>query len=150
MTAKLANIDLRQGEYIVDSYSQTEAGFWIALGAPVRLPDSASAGELGRVIRSALDQSRQSVPTPPRDADTAKPLLDMSGLPDYATYAKGTRSVGVRATTTDDGESIKVTPKRNEGARGGFTPITDQMREFPYDSPGQLGVEVIKAFDKAT
>jgi hypothetical protein len=151
MTAQVADVGLRNGEYIVSSYSQTDDGFWIADGTPTRLPDSASAGELGQAIRNALEQSRQNVPTPPRDADTAKPLLDMLGLPDYATYAKGTRSVSVRATTSSDGgESIKVTPERNEGARGGFTPIQNQASVFLYDSPGQLGKEVIKAFKKAT
>jgi hypothetical protein len=37
MTVKLTNIDLRQGQYIVKPYSQTQAGFWISDGEPIRL-----------------------------------------------------------------------------------------------------------------
>ncbi|PZS32325.1 MAG: hypothetical protein DLM61_07055 [Pseudonocardiales bacterium] len=144
------SVELRNDEYIVSANSQTEAGFWISVGTPFRLPDSAPAGKLGQVIRDALSQSQQGVPTPPRDADSpARPLLDLLGLPDYASYMKGARSVEVYAEGIGTDESIEVTPKRNEGARGGFTTIDEQAKVFPYDSPGQLGTEVIRAFDKA-
>jgi hypothetical protein len=146
---KRANIDLRQAEYIVSTYSKTLPGFWVLDGTPVRVPQESSADQLGAVIRNALDQSREGVEEPGRDGKPAQPLLDLLGLPDYATYAKGTRSVGVYVEPSGEGEVVKVTPKRNEGTRRGFTPIEDEMRTFTYDSPSQLGIEVIKAFDKA-
>jgi hypothetical protein len=150
MAGKLASVDLRQGEYIVCTYSKTPAGFWVLNGTPARIPQGSSANELGAVIRTALNESRDSIDTPGRDNASAQPLLDLLGLSDYATYAKGTRSVEVYVEPSDEGEAVEVTPKRNEGSRRGFTPVDDEMRAFPYDSPRQLGIEVINAFDKTT
>jgi hypothetical protein len=149
MTGKLASVDLRQGEYIVSTYSKTPAGFWVLDGTPARVPQESSADELGTVIRNALGQSREGVDGPGRDGEPAQPLLDLLGLPDYSTYAKGTRSVEVYVEPSGEAEAVEITPKRNEGSRRGFTPIDDEMRAFTYDSPSQLGIEVIKAFDKA-
>jgi hypothetical protein len=141
-TAKDVNVDLRADEYFVSTYSRTVPGFWVLDGCPVRLPGTASPGELGTVVRAALDRSRH--------ADSARALLDMAGVKDYGTYMKGTRSVDVYADHVEDGESVEVTPQRNEGPREGFAPMTDHTARFTYDSPGQIGVEVINAFDKAT
>lgn len=150
MIARLSNVDLRAGEYIVQTYSQTEDGFWVLDGQPIRLPSDASPGELGQATKDALEVSRQDIANPPREANTARPLLEMLGLRDYATYARGTRSVGVRADDTPDGEQIKITPKRNGGARNGFTPLKEHQIAFSYDSPGQLGKALIEAFEHAT
>lgn len=149
MTEKLASVDLRQGEYIVCTYSKTSAGFWVLDGTPARVPQESPADELGAAIRNALSQSREGVDGPGRDGKPAQPLLDLLGLPDYATYAKGTRSVEVYVEPSSEGEAVEVTPQRNEGSQDGFTPIDDEMRAFTYDSPSQLGTEVIKAFDRA-
>lgn len=149
MTGKLANVDLRQGEYIVCAYSKTSAGFWVLDGTPTRVPQESSASELGGVISHALGQSREGMDVPGRDVKSVQPLLDLFGLPSYAAYAKGTRSVEVYIEPSGGGETVEVTPKRNKGSRRGFTPIEDEMRTFTYDSPLQLGIEVIKAFEKA-
>lgn len=148
MTRQGASVDLRQGEYIVSTYSKTTAGFWVLDGTPSRMPQDAAPHELGAAIRTALGKSREGLQAPGRDDTPSKPLLDLLGLPDYATYAKGTRSVGVRLESSDEGETVELTPRRNEGARRGFTPITNEKCTFPYTSPEQLGNEVIKAFDK--
>lgn len=150
MTDRLCNVDLRAGEYIVQPYSETEDGFWVLDGQPIRLASGASPGELGQAIRDALAVSRRDIANPPRDTDAARPLLEMLGLRDYATYARGTRSVGVRTADTPDGEQIKITPKRNGGPRTGFTPLKEHRVVFSYDSPGQLGKAVIEAFEHAT
>jgi hypothetical protein len=148
MTEKLASVDLRQGEYIISTYSKTSAGFWVLDGTPARMPQESPADELGTTIRNALDQSREGLDNPGRDGKPGQPLLDLLGLLDYATYAKGTRSVEVYVEPSSEGEAVEVTPQRNEGSQDGFTPIDDEMREFTYNSPLQLGIEVIKAFDK--
>jgi hypothetical protein len=96
-------------------------------------------------IDEALARSRSGLDEQPRDTDTARPLLDLLQLPDYATYAEGTRSVELY----HDGDMIEVTPFRNEGARGGFTPIETEMTTLTLASPEQLAAEVLEAFKKA-
>lgn len=149
MTARLAGVDLRQGEYIVCVYSKTPKGVWVLDGIPSRLPEQSTAEQLGVVIREALDQSRFGVPELTRDSEPDRPLLDLLQLPDYATYAKGTRSVKVRSESTDDGETIVVTPRRNGGPRRGFTSISEERQELVHKSPEQLGAAVKDAFTKA-
>ncbi|HEV7651438.1 MAG TPA: hypothetical protein VGP26_25075 [Actinophytocola sp.] len=145
MTAQLASVDLRQDEYIVSTYSKTAKGLWVLDGTPTRLPQGSAADELGMAVLEALARARAGLDDPTRDSEPARPLLDLLGLPDFATYAKGTRSVEVYR----DGETVEVTPKRNTGGRAGFTPIDDGMETFAYDSPKQLGAAVVNAFVKA-
>jgi hypothetical protein len=149
MTVRKADVDLRQGQYLVSTYSKTPMGVWVVDGLPAFLPDDATADQLGAAIRDALARCRDGIPELTRDSKPAQPLLDFLGLPNYATYMKGTRLVGVYSKTTDDSETIHVTPMRNEGARKGFTSIIEERQTFTYTSPEQLGAAVIKAFTKA-
>jgi hypothetical protein len=145
MTGQLVGVELRQGEYIVSVYSRTPKGVWVLDGMPARLSASVPADHLGTTIRNALDRSRVGVDELTRDSDPARPLLDLLKLPDFATYAKGTRSVEVYR----DGETIEVTPQRNEGGRHGFTPIDEETQTLVNISSEQLGAAIIGAFDKA-
>jgi len=149
MTGQLAGVDLRKGEYLVSTYSKTPKGLWVLDGTPTRLPQDSPAHQLGVVIREALARSRVGVDEPTRDSDPAGPLLDLLQVSDFATYAKGTRSVEVYSEPSGDGETVEVTPRRNEGGRRGFTPIEDEMQAFVYASPEQLGTAVVNAFTKA-
>jgi hypothetical protein len=147
MTGQLAGVDLRQGEYIVSTYSRTAKGLWVLDGTPARLPQTSADDELGLAVDVALGASRGGLDDPTRDSEPARPLLDLLGLADFASYAKGTRSVEVYRET--DGDTVEVTPRRNSGGRTGFVPIDDEMVSFGYDSPKQLGAAVVNAFQKA-
>jgi hypothetical protein len=149
MTGQMVGVDLRQGEYIVSTYSKTPNGVWVLDGTPARLPQDSAAGQLGAVIREALAQSRAGVDELTRDSQPSRPLLDLLQVPDFATYAKGTRSIEVYSEPSDDGETIELTPMRNEGSRRGFTPIDEDAQTFVYASPEQLGIAVVSAFSKA-
>ena len=70
---QLASVDLRQGEYIVSTYSQTAKGTWVLDGTPARLPESTSAEQLGVAVREALAQSRVGVDELTRDSEVISP-----------------------------------------------------------------------------
>jgi hypothetical protein len=118
-------------------------------GTPSRLSEDSTAHQLGMAVREALARSRVGIPELTRDSQPDRPLLDLMGLPDYATYAKGTRSIRVRSDSTDAGETVKVTPLRNGGAQSGFTSISEAKQTFAYESAEQLGAAVKEAFTKA-
>lgn len=145
MTGQLVGVDLRLDEYIISVYSKTPKGTWVLDGTPVRLAEATTVDQLGTAIRAALDRSRVGVDELTRDSEPARPLLELLGLPDFATYAKGTRSVEVYR----DGDAIEVTPQRNEAGRRGFTPIDGETRTFTDSTPEQLGAEVVYAFRRA-
>jgi hypothetical protein len=146
VTAQMAQVDLRQGEYLVCPYSRTAKGTWVLDGKPARLAEVGTRAEqLGEAIGAALAQSREDVEELTRDSQPARPLLDLLQVPDYATYAKGIRQVEVYR----GGDTVELTPQRNEGGRRGFTPIDTDTRTLTSPSPDQLGTEVITAFSKA-
>lgn len=146
MTAQKVIVDLRKGEYIVCVYSRTGRGVWVLDGTPDRVPQEATPVQLGTTINDALDRSRDGLPELTRDSKPAQPLLDLLQVQDYATYAKGTRSVDVYR----DGDTVRVTPNRNEGGSRGFTPIKDERVRTSVSSAEQMGEEVLTAFTKAT
>lgn len=139
-------VDLRKGEYIVSVYSQTGMGVWVLDGTPERVPQETTPAQLGTMINDALDRSHSGLPELNRDSKPAQPLLDLLGVRDYVTYAKGTRSVDVHR----EDDIVRVTPSHNEGGRRGFTPIKDARVRISTPSAEQLGEEVLKAFTKAT
>lgn len=145
MTGQMVGVDLWGGEYILCVHSRTAQGIWVLDGTPDRLPQDVEAARLGTAIQDALARSRTRLADLTRDSQPARPLLDLLGLPDFATYAKGTRSVEVYR----DGDTVEITPRRNDGARRGFTPLDADMTTLSGITPERLATEVVKAFDKA-
>src|SRR5947209_20141020 len=113
----MVGVDLWHGEYIVCTYSKTPMGVWVLDGTPARLPQDSTTDRLGAVIREALARSRVGVDELTRDSQPSRPLLDLLQVPDFATYARGTRSVEVYSEPSGDSETVEVTPTRNEGSR---------------------------------
>lgn len=147
--SRRVGVDLREGQYIVGVFSQTTQRIWVLDGTPALFPGDSSAERLGLAVRTALARSRTGLPGITRDSKPGQPRLDLLGLPDFATYMTGTRSVEVHSESNEAGEIvIEVTPRRNEGPRGGFTSIAEEERTFVYESAEQLGTAVIDAFTK--
>lgn len=46
MTRQLVTVDVRQGEYLVFTYSRTVAGLWVLDGRPARLPQGCQPDDL--------------------------------------------------------------------------------------------------------
>lgn len=143
---RLASVDLRNGEYLVSTYSTTADGFDVMEGLPARLPGTALAGELGQAVIDALVRSREDIPTPGDLRNVTHPLLDMIGVRDYTSYARGVRQVSV----IEDENRITVTPTHNGGRSAGFTPKAEQAVEVLYRSPGRVGEAVVEALEHAS
>lgn len=146
MSEQLVEVDLRLGEYLVVVYSSTPTGPWVLDGVAARLPEGTPAEQLGVAVAAALGRSGERDYDLTRDSEPARPLLDLLHLPDYATFARGTRSVEVYR----DSGTVVVQPQRNEGDGQGFTPIDDEARIVSDRSARRLGEAVIRAFERAT
>jgi hypothetical protein len=115
---KSASVDHRKSEYIVTSYTQTDAGFWQMNGHFSRLRSSAVPDDLGQAVLSALDASNRLPLTHTGASESAfAPVLEELGLKTYTQYMKGTLSVSVEIA---EGDVLSITPMRNGGAREGF------------------------------
>lgn len=143
LVKKLVNVDRRNSEFIVTSYTQTPPGFWQMNGHFSRIRPEGESNALGQAILDALDASNT---VPLRDVDasdeTFAPVLQALGLKRYTQYMKDVASVSVEIG--NDGV-LKVTPMRNAGAREGFVEIVDRARALSDRSAGSLTVAVQEA-----
>jgi hypothetical protein len=140
---KLAAIYERKGRLFVTASHQTKAGFWVDDEHVVCL-NQPTHDELGRAIKMALDRSQNGVATPPPDARIEKPLLAAAGVGSWATFMKLSQHVSVFS----DGGSLKVTPHRNLGSKGGFEPEPD-LAAPSADSTSVLGQAVADLLSRA-
>lgn len=118
-TPQTAIVYVRQGQAFVAAQSRTEDGFWVDQ-APSVVDDAQDLGAVAEALLNALEHSLPAVPTPPRDADLARPLLRSSGTSTFGQFMKGTRAVEVSAAE----ETVVLTPMRHGGPRRGFEELT--------------------------
>ena len=87
---KFVDVGNRNEVYIVTSFTQVPAGFWVMNGFLGHVPAMADAGTLGRVIQDALDVSNQ---VPFNDEDVAKStftsVLKLAKVRSLRQYMKG-------------------------------------------------------------
>ncbi len=138
-------VDLRNGELIVSSYSQTGPGCWIAYGPFIRLPGDAADTVLGTALNDALAGSQCDVSPPPKGATPFDHVLRLLKLTSYAQYMRGTLSVGVMR----DGRQVIVTPKRNDGAATGFTEMPGKAETLDDPSAAAMSQAVWRALARA-
>lgn len=140
---KLAAVYERKGKLFVTASHQTKAGFWVE-DEHVACLNQPTHDELGRAIEQALDRSQNGVPTPLPDTRIDKPLLAAAGVGSWATFMKLSQYVSV----VSDGSSLKVTPHRNLGSKGGFEPEPD-LAVLSAASTSALGRIVTNMLNRA-
>lgn len=138
------------GRVFVFVYSRTANGFWTLDGLPNVLPTLDDAAALGEAARAALDTSTDGV-LPARDVRADPPdrefLAWFGGS--AAKYARGVRSVQLRAEYDDRLTEVIVTPQANEG-KGSFTGIREhRATERPQDA-AEFGAILQRAVARAT
>ena len=137
-------VDARQGVLACSSYSKTIAGFWVMNGWFCVIAEPVDDDILGSTVLEALSKSEHDVPTPPPDGPLPiAPLLEQLGLRTTAQFMTGTRSVVVRT-----GMHIEIVPKKNEGARGGFSEIeaaVERLKPSASSDPAMIGDAVRSA-----
>jgi hypothetical protein len=141
----------RDGRVFVHPYSLTVSGFSIMDGLPNVLKSQEEARILGDAVVAALHASNRA-PLPDRDLRVDPPdreFLAWLGLRSYGQYMRKVRDVGVFAFFDGQIEEVSLTPFRNEGSRGGFTPILEERFSITFESPEQLGRAVQEAMKKA-
>ena len=141
--SKLVGIYERKGQLFISPYHKTKAGFWIG-GENTVTVNRDDIAAIANATVAALSESREGVPTPPRDFDPTASLLAAAGVASFGTFAKSAKSITVEVT---DG-IIEITPDRNRGAREGFVPMLEKKAQFQESDP-QLGIAIIAALEVA-
>lgn len=137
---RAAAIYERKGKLFVHSSSRTTAGVWIAT-APALATDKEHLSELGHHIAECLKASREGVPHPSSFGSLFDPVLDLAGVKSFSIFAKSSKCVGVE---TADGQVVTLVPTRNEGAEGGFSPLSEKI-EVTITSDDALGSAALAA-----
>lgn len=120
-------------------------------GLPEVLARIDDAEMLGQTVVGALHASNRR-PLPDRDLRNDPPdreFMAWLGLRSFGQYMRGVRNVSVRVFFDDQIGEVSLTPSRNEGPRGGFTPMTEERFSIMYENPAQLGRAVQEAMKKA-
>lgn len=120
-------------------------------GLPDVLARVDDAELLGQSVVGALHTSNRR-PLPDRNLRADPPdreFLTWLGLRSFGQYMRGVRNVSVRAFFDDQIGEVSFTPSRNEGPRGGFTPMIEEHFSVAFENPAQLGRAVQEAMRKA-
>lgn len=145
---QVVSVDLRNGEYIVSSYSRCVAGYRIGNVGFDRLLLTVSDAALGEAVLRAKSLHREGVPNP----EPRKPLpaqvhkLKELGLRTEAQYMKGTKATMVEFF--DDG-NVDIAPHRNAGGKEGFRPIADARGTWQNPDASTLGAAVRGGLERA-
>jgi hypothetical protein len=140
------NVDLRRGEYVVWSSSQTVSGIWYMNGVFARVPENASAADLAGAIEQALAASATGLPDrAPRDPDPFTPVLKAVKAPSYAKYAASAQVCAVE----QDGDEVTVVAYRNNGPRQGMSALLDQAERLHAPAPEQIADAVRRVVRQA-
>ncbi|MEV7693488.1 hypothetical protein AB0N73_09175 [Microbacterium sp. NPDC089189] len=142
----------KDGRVFVITFSKTTDGHRIMDGLPLVVENAEDALTLGDAVVAGLQRSTDGV-LPARDLRRYPPdagFLDWLGVPTYAAYARGVRSVSVWAAGgAGDLRRVEVTAEANGGPSRGFAP-TDEGEVLTYEGSERLGMAVQRALAKAT
>lgn len=140
---KLVGIYERKGQLFISPYHKTEAGFWVGDEKTVTV-DRNDVAAIADATIVALSESREGVPTPPRDFDPVASLLSASGVASFTTFAKTAKSIAVELI---DGV-IEITPDQYKGSREGFVPMVDKKVRMTDGGPN-FGMAIVAMLDVA-
>jgi hypothetical protein len=138
---KQATVYAREGRLYVCSASETVLWLWIAT-PPFLTTDAEETSDeaLGRLVRQALDASRQGLRQPSvKELETvADPLIRLAGVKSYRTFEKGAHCLEIH----EQEGALTITPTRNAG-KDGFIEATEREAKLAADAgPAELGKAV--------
>lgn len=137
--SKLASVYERKGKLYVSASHKTEAGFWVS-DPSISVVDQGDEASVREVIVVALAASKNSITTPPRDADHISPLLEAARVSSWSTFSKLAKHVDIHLK---DGV-IEITPYKNMGGSDGFDPMTANVITI-REGDSKLGSAVLEA-----
>jgi hypothetical protein len=127
-----ATVDAKGERLFVSSWWATEGAYpaFVQGDWAKAVDESVSDTAVGRLIRSALAESRDGVPFPdfqndPEPDRRRRALFKLAGVRSETQYAQGARHAAVALADSDS--ELKITPHRNGGRRTGFTEMLDQV-----------------------
>ena len=133
---------LKNGKILIQGYSETTSGVWIARG-PVYVASVEQLDRLGQNIFDALHQSSQGVPHPgPTEWKAIQaPMLEAAGAKTWAALAKSSKAVGLECQD----EVVTITPSSNYENDGGEE-LSDRAIRFNLKT-ADIGERLIEAFN---
>lgn len=144
-----ASIYKLPSRFIVCAVSTTTSGISITAEPFIALSASATAVELSRAIKQALESSHDGVGQPLSWKGFAAPRLAAAGVKSEATFQKQASLVSLIA----DEKTVTFTPHRSGGATGlykGFSPIDECAVRVDPKSETSYGEIALRVFEHCT
>lgn len=141
-----AEVDVRKGDVLVSTFSQTSTGAWIGTGETEKLSITSPPSLLGAAIHQALAASQTGVRHPRQDEwkGLEERLLKAAGVRRYSEFVKGARSVSAEL----DVHGLRLVPMKNMGAKGGFVHLTDKTLTLQAEATDEeVGQAILRALE---
>jgi len=135
---KTCSVYFRGDDIYVIASSKTTAGLWIDTEPRFKLTRPVSASHLGRTVISALNGSREGVPTPDDLRSVGKELLHFVGFKSLSSFERG----AIYFLVTLEENAINIIPT-SRGTRGGFDFHASEA-VYSNVNPDELGETLMK------
>ncbi len=136
--------------FVIHSDSKTEVGVYVASEPFIVLDIQASPGEIGEAVLRALLASKAGIVFPADLKPIDKKLFKAAKVSSHRQFQQSAIHCGISKTST----GIQIDPSHNGGTRGdkkGFQYRPERRLIVRLeDSPEQLGLALLRAFDACT
>ena len=142
---KLVSILSRNGTVFIGTCAKLVSGPYVVTQDV--LVDMADHSGIAAAIHNALENYSTDAEPPPRHkgpSPRVKFLCEAAGVKSWSAFMKGAKAVSLKLTS--DGYVLQLS--KNDGARGGFTPISEGKTVLPLSSTDEeLGAAVVAALN---
>jgi hypothetical protein len=135
---KKCSVYFRGDDIYVISSARTKDGLWIDTEPRVRLQRLVSVSDIGATVVTALNASRDGVPTPTDLRSVGTELAKFLGVKSLSSFER--RATYLSLTMTEDKVTIVPTER---GERGGFVMLESEAINCSLD-PAEIGGALIK------
>jgi len=125
---RYADIYLIKNELVFCSSATTTVGLLLSIAPYIHLPEDANDDEIVSAINTVIEANQYKIPHPKQDewTDFGKNRLKNLGLKSY----KEEYAIALVCSVEENEKSFLFFPTRNEGARKGYTFISDSVIEI--------------------
>lgn len=138
--SKQATIYYKNMVVYIFGQSRTVNGVWIC-SSDMKSVSIENLEEIGKATEFLMNSTMINIKHPSQAEwiSANKEFLELLGYGSFSTFMKGAKCINVYS----DNNNITLIYTKNEGARGGFTPMGEYSFEF-NDDFHSLGEEILK------
>ena len=133
---KCTEADVRNGEWFFCPSSRAVTGLWVVTSPIIRVSNDEGNARKGEALMEALNSSRHDVPLPDPKDNLVAPILEMSGVKSWSTFARRANFIRIEL---DEVDGIRLKPFEKLGSKGAFQGMSDKVKLMPTEATFERG-----------